>query len=152
MQACPARRIQSAGQARRVQLRRLAHDPWGHSTSRPHSATMRRSPTGVPQISPGRQARPADPCAMVVFGASGDLTRRLVIPALYNLARTKILPEKFALIGVDLAPGTTASWRHHLRDTLEGFVANAGSEFNIDQIDDTVWNRIAEKMLYIPGD
>ena len=47
-----------------------------------------------------RQPRPADPCAMVIFGAAGDLTKRLVMPALYNLSRTKVLPEKFALIGV----------------------------------------------------
>ena len=39
---------------------------------------------------------------MVVFGAGGDMTKRLLIPALYNLSRTKLLPEKFALIGVDL--------------------------------------------------
>jgi glucose-6-phosphate 1-dehydrogenase len=75
-----------------------------------------------------------------------------VIPALYNLSRTKILPENFALIGVDLAPGTTASWRDHLHDTLKRFVGNADSEFNIDQLDDTVWNRIAEEMVYIQGD
>ena len=37
---------------------------------------------------------------MVIFGASGDLTKRLVMPALYNLSRTKVLPEKFAFIGV----------------------------------------------------
>ena len=45
-------------------------------------------------------AKPADPCTMVIFGASGDLTKRLVVPALYNLARTNVLPENFALIGV----------------------------------------------------
>ena len=49
---------------------------------------------------PRREACPADPCAMVIFGASGDLTKRLVIPALYNLLRSKVLPENFALIGV----------------------------------------------------
>ncbi len=37
---------------------------------------------------------------MVIFGATGDLTKRLVIPALYNLVCTKVLPEQFALIGV----------------------------------------------------
>ena len=42
---------------------------------------------------------------MVIFGAGGDLTKRLVVPALYNLSRTKVLPEKFALIGVDRAEG-----------------------------------------------
>ena len=58
---------------------------------------------------PRHRASPADPCAIVIFGAGGDLTKRLVIPALYNIARTKVLPEKFALIGVDLAEGTAES-------------------------------------------
>ena len=53
----------------------------------------------------GDEAKPADPCAMVIFGATGDLTKRLVIPALYNLSRTKVLPEQFALIGVARAEG-----------------------------------------------
>ena len=49
----------------------------------------------VPRL-PLRQSEPADPCAMVIFGAGGDLTKRFVVPALYNLSRTKVLPEKFA--------------------------------------------------------
>ena len=113
---------------------------------------MLRKPRGVTPDAPQRQASPADPCAMVIFGAGGDLTRRLVVPALYNLSRTKVLPDNFALIGADLAPGTTESWRDHLHETLKGFVANTNSEFNIDQIDDTAWSRIAEKMFYIRGD
>ncbi len=40
---------------------------------------------------------------MVIFGAGGDLTKRLLVPALYNLATTGLLPEHFELIGVDLA-------------------------------------------------
>ena len=80
---------------------------------------------------PRRQASPADPCAMVIFGAGGDLTKRLVVPALYNLARTKVLPEKFALIGVDLAEGTAESWRDHLYDMLKSFVGNAAAEFHV---------------------
>ena len=64
----------------------------------------RITPTAqVVESPPRRQPRPADPCAMVIFGAGGDLTKRLVMPALYNLARTKMLPENFAFIGVDLA-------------------------------------------------
>ena len=64
----------------------------------------RITPTAqVVESPPRRQPSPADPCAMVIFGASGDLTKRLVMPALYNLSRTKVLPENFALIGVDLA-------------------------------------------------
>ena len=101
---------------------------------------------------PRRQAKPADPCAMVIFGASGDLTKRLVVPALYNLARTKVLPEKFALIGVARSERTTESWRDHLYDMLKSFVGNAAAEFDVDHIDEAVWKRLAEKMTYIQGD
>src|SRR6185312_5466006 len=112
---------------------------------RPPAAQMVESP-------PRRQASPADPCAMVIFGAGGDLTKRLVVPALYNLSRTKVLPEKFALIGVDLAEGTAESWRDHLHAMLKSFVGNAGAEFDIDQIDEAAWKRLAEKMSYVQGD
>ena len=70
----------------------------------------------VVQSPPRRQAKPADPCAMVIFGATGDLTERLVIPALYNLSRTNVLPEHFALIGVAL--------KRRYRDVLIGFRAD----------------------------
>ena len=106
----------------------------------------------VIQSPPRRQAKPADPCAMVIFGATGDLTKRLVIPALYNLSRTKVLPEHFALIGVARAEGTAESWRDHLYDTLKSFVGNAAAEFDVDHIDEAAWKRLAEKMVYVRGD
>jgi glucose-6-phosphate 1-dehydrogenase len=99
-----------------------------------------------------RQAKPADPCTMVIFGASGDLTKRLVVPALYNLARTKVLPEKFALIGVALSERTTEGWREHLHDMLKSFVGNATAEFDVDHIDEAVWKKLAAKMTYVQGD
>ena len=99
-----------------------------------------------------RQAPHADPCAMVVFGASGDLTKRLVVPALYNLARTKLLPENFALIGVARTEESTESWRGHLHDMLESFVGNDAAEFDVDFIDEDVWKSLAGKMSYIHGD
>jgi glucose-6-phosphate 1-dehydrogenase len=73
---------------------------------------LETAPNRMPQTarviaSPRSRAKPADPCAIVFFGATGDLTKRLVMPALYNLARTKELPEKFTLIGVARADGTT---------------------------------------------
>ena len=89
---------------------------------------------------------------MVIFGAGGDLTKRLVIPALYNLSHTKVLPDKFAVIGVDLAQGTAESWRDHLYDMLKSFVGNAAAEFNVDRIDEAAWKRLAEKMSYVQGD
>ena len=89
---------------------------------------------------------------MVIFGASGDLTKRLVVPALYNLARTKVLPENFALIGVARSERTTESWRDHLYDMLKSFVGNAAAEFDVDHIDEAVWKQLAEKMTYVQGD
>jgi glucose-6-phosphate 1-dehydrogenase len=101
---------------------------------------------------PRRTAQPPGPCAMVIFGAGGDLTKRLVMPALYNLSRTGMLPESFALIGVDLAEGTAESWRDHLYDMLKSFVGNADAEFDVDQIDEAAWRRLADKMSYVQGD
>ena len=95
---------------------------------------------------------PADPCAMVIFGATGDLTKRLVVPALYNLARTKVLPEKFALIGVARSVGTVEHWRNHLHDTLKGFVGNTATEFDVDHIDEVAWKQLADRMTCVQGD
>ncbi|MCA9727349.1 MAG: glucose-6-phosphate dehydrogenase, partial [Candidatus Eisenbacteria bacterium] len=99
-----------------------------------------------------RKARPADPCAMVIFGAAGDLTKRLLVPALYNLSRTGVLPDSFTLVGVDLADGSTESWRDHLHDMLESFLDDADAEFDIDRIDPEVWQRLAAGMRYLQGD
>jgi glucose-6-phosphate 1-dehydrogenase len=60
---------------------------------------------------------------MVLFGATGDLAKRLVMPALYNLSRTKLLPEKFALIGVGRTKETAGSWGDHLYDMLKALSA-----------------------------
>jgi len=117
-----------------------------------------KSPTRMPraaqliECAARRQGKPADPCTMVIFGASGDLTKRLVVPALYNLARTNVLPKQFALIGVALSERTTESWREHLYGMLKSFVGNAGAEFEVDHIDDAVWKQLAEKMTYVQGD
>jgi glucose-6-phosphate 1-dehydrogenase len=117
-----------------------------------HQQIPRPQTVRMLQSAPRRETSPADPCAMVIFGASGDLTKRLVVPALYNLARTKVLPEKFALIGVARSEGTTESWRAHLYDTLKSFVGNSTTEFDVDHIDDVAWQLLAEKMSYLQGD
>ena len=101
---------------------------------------------------PVHKPRPADPCALVIFGAFGDMTKRLLVPALYNLARTDMLPENFALIGADLANASTASWCEHLHDMLKSFVGGAAAGFHIDRIDEGAWKRLAARMTYIQGD
>ena len=47
-----------------------------------------------------QNSSPAGPCVLVIFGASGDLTKRLLIPAIYHLKRSGLLPESFAIVGV----------------------------------------------------
>ena len=60
-------------------------------------------------------AKPAGPCCMVIFGAAGDLTKRLVVPSLYNLACAGLLPEEFAIVGFDLADENVDTWKQILR-------------------------------------
>jgi glucose-6-phosphate 1-dehydrogenase len=88
----------------------------------------------------------------VIFGATGDVTKRLVVPALYNLARFKGLPENFALIGVARTDQTTQAWQDQLYDMLKSYVGNPSTAFEIDHIDEGAWRRLAHSMSYISGD
>jgi glucose-6-phosphate 1-dehydrogenase len=97
------------------------------------------------------QATPAGPCVMVIFGAAGDLTKRLVVPALYNLATGKLLPDNFMLIGVDAADLTTDQWRQRLSDMMHSFLAGGG-EFQPKSIGEDVWKTLLARMSYLRGD
>jgi len=66
--------------------------------------------------------RTADPCVMVIFGATGDLTKRKLFPALYNLAKDGFLPENFAVIGVGRQELETDDFRHQIIADLKEFV------------------------------
>jgi glucose-6-phosphate 1-dehydrogenase len=94
----------------------------------------------------------APPCIFVIFGAAGDLTKRLVVPALYNLVVAKRLPETFHLVGVDLAAKTTEEWKSGLTDTINEFVTVGGGEFEADKIDQTAWRWLNSRMTYLQGD
>jgi glucose-6-phosphate 1-dehydrogenase len=94
----------------------------------------------------------APPCAMVIFGAAGDLTKRLVVPALYNLINAKRLSEKFRLVGVDLADKTTKQWRQALSDMMNEFVSTGSGEFQADHIDQAAWRSLTDRMSYLQGD
>ncbi len=89
---------------------------------------------------------------MVIFGAGGDLTHRLLVPALYNLAHTNLLPQHFAIIGVDIAARSEDDWRNSLREKLQSFVGNPNSESRIDAIDEATWQRLSGCMSYVQGD
>jgi glucose-6-phosphate 1-dehydrogenase len=94
----------------------------------------------------------APPCAMVIFGAAGDLTKRLVVPALYNLVNAKRLSKGFQLVGVDLTAKTTEDWRQGLTDMMNQFVAEGGGEFQADHIEQTTWRWLTDRMSYLQGD
>ena len=91
------------------------------------------------------------PCAIVIFGANGDLTKRLIVPALYNLGRSGLLPPRFSLIGVDHNDKTSQDWQAALHDFL-GTTLGKGGEGDPDQIDDKIWQPIAKAMTYFKGD
>ncbi|HVV28878.1 MAG TPA: glucose-6-phosphate dehydrogenase [Rhizomicrobium sp.] len=90
---------------------------------------------------------PPPPCAIVIFGANGDLTRRLIIPALYNLARTGLLPPRLTLIGVDHNKKTGAEWQAMLKDALV-----AALEKNGETLDEKLWGQVAREMIFLSGD
>jgi glucose-6-phosphate 1-dehydrogenase len=109
-------------------------------------------PTSVETPTRAENARVAPPCTMVIFGAAGDLTKRLVIPALYTLALTNQLADAFQLVGVDLAAKTTDDWRAGLTATMNQFVTTGGGEFEADHIDQTAWRWLTSRMSYVQGD
>ena len=75
------------------------------------------STSGTPSASVPK----AGPCAMVIFGGGGDLTKRLVTPALYNLATTRLLPDDFVILGVDHSDGSDESWRASLTEMMQSW-------------------------------
>src|SRR6202035_3599695 len=93
----------------------------------------------------------APPCAMVIFGAAGDLTKRLVVPALYNLTITRQLSDGFKLVGFDRAAKSTQEWRAGLTETMKEFIGHEG-EFEVDRIDENAWQWLADRMSYLQGD
>lgn len=72
--------------------------------------------------------RVPDPCVLVIFGASGDLTRRKLVPAIWQLAQQGRLPERFALVGVARSEMSVDDFRARMGDALKEFVGAGGDE------------------------
>jgi len=66
-----------------------------------------------------RLRRKPDPCVLAIFGASGDLTRRKLFPALYALAYRRLLPERFSVVGVARSQQTTAQFRASMKQAVK---------------------------------
>ena len=69
---------------------------------------------GGAQAALGSRQAPANPCILVIFGASGDLTKRLLMPAFYNLACDGLLPDQFAIVGIAATEMTTEGFRDRM--------------------------------------
>jgi glucose-6-phosphate 1-dehydrogenase len=100
----------------------------------------------------GGNAGAAPPCAMVIFGAAGDLTKRLVVPALYNLVNAGRLSPKFQLVGFDIDAKTAQQWCEELGHMMREFVAKSGGEFHADHIEHGAWRWLTHRMSYVQGD
>ena len=97
-------------------------------------------------------AATAPSCTLVIFGAGGDLTKRLLMPALYNLTGTGLLDDRLAIVGVDHVDNTDEGWRASLTATMESFTVDHGSEFHPDAIDAGRWGWVRERLSYTKGD
>jgi len=82
-----------------------------------------------------------DPCAIVIFGASGDLTKRKLIPALYALFHQNLLPENFIVIGAARTPLTHTAFRQAMREAVSNF-----SDYQPPN--EGVWQKFADKLYY----
>jgi glucose-6-phosphate 1-dehydrogenase len=88
--------------------------------------------------------QPGQPCTLVIFGASGDLTKRLLMPALYNLACDRLLPKGFCLVGVSLDEFTSEQFREKMSADIRQFSTRK-------QFDEEVWADLVRRLYYTPG-
>jgi glucose-6-phosphate 1-dehydrogenase len=88
--------------------------------------------------------QPGDPCVIVIFGAAGDLTKRKLIPALYNLACSGLLPKEFAVVGFARSEMNTEDFRQKMSHDIHSF--------STSEVDSKIWDDFGQKLYYLPGD
>src|SRR5687767_484592 len=88
--------------------------------------------------------RVPQPCTMVIFGASGDLTKRKLVPALYSLARDRLLPSAFNVVGVARRPIPHEEFRTQMREACDKFARRR-------PVEDTLWSTFSEGIFYSQG-
>jgi glucose-6-phosphate 1-dehydrogenase len=81
---------------------------------------------------------------MALFGAGGDLTKRKLIPAIYNLAKGKLLPEQFAIVGVSIEPFSTEEFRTQMTEDIK--------QYSEESVDMSSWDWFVKRLYYIRGD
>jgi glucose-6-phosphate 1-dehydrogenase len=96
----------------------------------------------IPERVSKRSERLPDPCAMVIFGASGDLTKRKLMPALYRLAAEHLVPDGFSVVGFSRTEMTDEQFRENMREAVQEF---GGS------VDPNVWQWFSQGLFYLPA-
>jgi glucose-6-phosphate 1-dehydrogenase len=94
-----------------------------------------------PLEEPGLSSRFVEPCILVIFGATGDLTARKLMPALYNLAREGQLPSQFACVGFARRPKTNEEFRKEMHDAINSFS-------RVKPIEEPLWSNFKEHIFY----
>src|SRR5262249_8084017 len=97
-----------------------------------------------PKVAPPRIGKQGDPCVMVIFGAAGDLTGRLLGPALYHLARAGLLSREFAILGVARSQWSDEEFRKQVHEDIQNYCGEC--------VDDDVWQWFSERFYYLAGD
>lgn len=91
-----------------------------------------------------RMDETAEPCAMVILGANGDLTKRKLIPALYALEISGQLPSGFCVVGMSRTELTDEEFRKQMHDGIKEFASDI-------ELDEHTWERFAQGLYYLPG-
>jgi glucose-6-phosphate 1-dehydrogenase len=94
---------------------------------------------------PKMREAPSDPCLMVIFGASGDLTKRLLVPSLFSLYCDGLLPEAFAILGMAMDDFDDASFRGRMSSDVRAYLRRG------DAFDEKAWERFAANIHYQQG-
>ncbi|WP_240613829.1 glucose-6-phosphate dehydrogenase [Salinicola acroporae] len=98
------------------------------------------------------QTPAADDTTMFIFGAGGDLVKRLLIPSLYNLDRDRLIAPEMRIVGIDLAEHDDESFRRHLKDFIADKAADNHSESREGSLDESHWRDFEKRLHYRQGD
>jgi len=109
------------------------------------SVVVQPLPEVNPLQDPLRFSRRVPPCAIVIFGASGDLSKRKLLPSLYRLFYERRISPSFAVIGSSRTPMSDDEFRRRMADSVSKFLEDA-------PFDKEVWNSFAQCLFYVPGD
>jgi glucose-6-phosphate 1-dehydrogenase len=94
----------------------------------------------------------APPCTLVIFGATGDLTKRLVMPAIYNLVRSGLISRNFAIVGLGRGEQTDKEFSEYLGKEVRGFMAGREMGGVPIPFDEEAWGFLSDRISFIGGD